>query len=249
MAARLAVAANTTLLGRDGDLLHWRSPSGDSWISAAQDAEAARFRAPDLYHWPPRWAEDNHARLVGRGDVVIDGGGHIGESSRQALEFGASKVVAVEPDPLNAEAIRRNLSRDVAEGRLVVIEKGLWSHAGVLRLERHEASAMTTLEEGPAEKGLEIPVVTIDGLVAELGLDRVDFIKLDIEGSERQALQGASDTLARLRPRLAIGTYHQPGDLEAIEQIVARLQPAYSKEYYRCLPSRGELFPHLLILR
>lgn len=58
-------------------------------------------------------------------------------------------------------------------------------------------------------------------------LARVDFIKMDIEGSEAAALQGAAQTLARHRPRLAISAYHMPADLWELPALIRELNPGY----------------------
>ncbi len=63
-------------------------------------------------------------------------------------------------------------------------------------------SGLSSLVGEAGEETLEVPVVRIDQLVAELGLPRVDFIKLDIEGAEREALRGAVQVLKKYRPRL-----------------------------------------------
>ena len=78
---------------------------------------------------------------------------------------------------------------------------------------------------------------TIDAIAEELGLDRVNFIKMDIEGSERYALQGAETVLARYAPRLAIASYHLPDDHEALPRVILDAQPAY-RTY--CSPDHAE---------
>ena len=72
-----------------------------------------------------------------------------------------------------------------------------------------------------------MPAVTIDETVEHLGLDRVDFVKMDIEGSERYALKGAHRTLSRFGPRMALCIYHREDDRELIPQIVLEARPSY----------------------
>jgi hypothetical protein len=55
-----------------------------------------------------------------------------------------------------------------------------------------------------------------------LGLDRVDFVKMDIEGAERHALAGASEMIARHRPRMAICVYHLSDDPQVIPAAVLK---------------------------
>ena len=81
--------------------------------------------------------------------------------------------------------------------------------------------------EGPGlrHSGHKARLTTIDKLSAELSLDRVDFIKMDIEGAERQALEGARETIQRFRPKLAIALEHRPEDLKDIPALIARQWP------------------------
>jgi FkbM family methyltransferase len=247
MAARQSVSRQSRLIRRDGDLVLFQTPFGPSWISGAQPLELAQFRAPDLFHWPPRWAEDANRPFVGRGGVIIDGGGHIGESAATALKLGAARVISVEPDPINAEAIRRNLADAVTDGRLTVLQVGLWDRRGTLNLERGVASPQSEIHpEAHGPGAIDVPVTTIDQIVADLGLSRVDAIKLDIEGSETNALRGARDTLTRFKPKLAVGSYHREGDRRGIPEIVLGVRPDYRVRATRCLLAFGRVQPHEL---
>jgi hypothetical protein len=90
-----------------------------------------------------------------------------------------------------------------------------------------------------------VPLTTIDHLVEELKLDRVDFIKMDIEGSEYRALEGARNTIARFHPRLAIAAYHLPTDNQSIPQLVQSIWPGYRMECGRCLMENWAIRPEL----
>ena len=245
--ARMSAAQRVTASKRDGDLVLFETPWGPSWISGAQPLENARFRAADLYHWPPRWAEDPARPLIRRGGIMIDGGGHIGESAATALRMGAARVISIEVDPINAEAIRRNLAPAIADGRQTVLQVGIWESPGTLQLERAEASTMSQTHvkaHGPGS--ISVPMTTIDQIVKDLRLPRVDAIKLDIEGAEPYALRGARETLARFKPALAIGTYHHSRDLEEVRNIVQTARPDYTERAARCLAANGRIQPHIL---
>jgi len=58
-------------------------------------------------------------------------------------------------------------------------------------------------------------------------LEAVDFIKMDIEGSEDAALRGATHTIRRFHPKLAISAYHLPGDWWTLARRVRAIDPAY----------------------
>ena len=57
---------------------------------------------------------------------------------------------------------------------------------------------------------VEVQMTSVDETVREHGLPSVDFIKLDVEGSEENALHGAVRSIAKYKPRLAISAYHKP---------------------------------------
>ena len=81
-------------------------------------------------------------------------------------------------------------------------------HVGVLN------SGMSSLAIERGGEDVEVALTTIDQLVSDLRLPRVDYIKLDIEGAEREALRGARRTLANHRPRILLESYHRHDDLE-----------------------------------
>ena len=72
-----------------------------------------------------------------------------------------------------------------------------------------------------------VDTVTIDETVARLGLQRVDFVKMDIEGAELDSLKGGEQTIRRHRPKLAISLYHKPDDFDAIPRWLAGLDLGY----------------------
>ena len=58
-------------------------------------------------------------------------------------------------------------------------------------------------------------------------LDRVDFIKMDIEGAEQRAVVGAKNTIARFRPRMALCIYHVQDDPKMVPKLVHDAVPDY----------------------
>ena len=72
-----------------------------------------------------------------------------------------------------------------------------------------------------------VRAITLDEMLDELKLDRVDFIKMDIEGAERHALSGARRTLAARKPRLAICIYHAPDDPVAVPRVIQEANATY----------------------
>jgi FkbM family methyltransferase len=160
------------------------------------------------------------------GDVVLDVGGHLGTFTRFALHKGARLVVAFEPEPTNINCFEKTFENEIRENRVILIEAAAWESPGSLRFELDEThnSGMAKVTEAGH---LVVPAVTIDDTVARLRLDRVDFIKMDIEGSEQQALRGALGTLSRFGPRLALAIYHRHDDPVVIPQLALQAHPGY----------------------
>jgi FkbM family methyltransferase len=213
----------------------WVPQTGERWVNAAP---VTRYRVLDT----------TGEVLVHPGDVVLDCGGYNGDSAQEALDLGAKRVVSIEPSPRNLVCLRKNLEKEIADRRVIVVEKGVWDRDDVLILEEPADNAAsdhirdvrpTSLTPG----GVKVPLTTIDELVEELHLDKVDFIKMDIEGAEYRALEGARKTIAQFHPRLAIAAYHLPGDNEEIPKLVRGIWPGYRLDCGRCLAEGWRIRP------
>jgi len=192
----------------------------------------------------------------GAGATVLDIGANIGVFSRWAFRHGAEKVVSFEPSPGNAECLRRNLANEMAAGRAFVIEKGLWDTTTTVSFSATNElnpGSHCVVENGKGE--VTVPVVKLDDTFAELGLNRLDYIKMDIEGAEERALAGALKTIARFRPQLCVVVEHTDDIFANGQGVVARIAGAGCGYRYRATeahtyvsPSRGRvLTPYSLL--
>jgi FkbM family methyltransferase len=161
------------------------------------------------------------------GDVVLDCGAYRGETALWfARRIGKEgRVVAFEPAVRNAEGLRRNLAanRCVEMAPVTVLECAVSSLAGFLQF-NGEAEACSSTDTASMES---VPAVTIDDVVERQRLSRVDFIKMDIEGGEVDALKGAEWTLKKYTPQLSICVYHRPRDLPDIVALVRQACSGY----------------------
>jgi methyltransferase, FkbM family len=202
-----------------------------------------------------QWMEDlDPKQTVQPGDVVFDCGAHVGVFTGFALGHGASKVVAVEPDLTNLECLRSNFATEITQGRVVIYPMGVWSTATKLKFNTGgDNSGMGTVIGTGGLGGLEIPTNTIDAIARELQLPRVDYIKMDIEGAEREALKGASRVLRENKPRLMIEMYHRPDDMEVIPRVISEANPGYVQICGPCEQSgfgtSYVLVPHVVYFR
>ena len=171
------------------------------------------------------------------GEVVVDVDAHVGAFGDDALRKGAAKVRWVEPDPVNVECIRRNFASEIAAGKVIIVPEGAWSKVDVLRfsigVHNSGTGSFVLPEVGPSQE-MQVPVRPLDDILQSIGLAKVDFIKMDIEGAEREALKGAARTLRGFRPRLMMDMYHLPDDETVLPQVIRSLNPGYKMACTAC---------------
>jgi FkbM family methyltransferase len=161
------------------------------------------------------------------GDVVLDCGSHVGDISlRFAIDVGPNgQVFGFDPDPKHVAISRDNALRNRLSSRMHFVACGVSDHV----VEKSES-----IEEAPASSvnagrrlGPSDALTSIDFFCRSQQLDVVNYIKMDIEGSEMEALRGARYTIQRCRPKLAICLYHKPKDLWEITNYIAEQYPFY----------------------
>ncbi len=166
---------------------------------------------------------------VRAGDVVVDGGGYLGET---ALYFGervgnAGRVYTFEFNSTAQIGLNENLRLNPEIAPLVqVVSRGLWRTSGE-RLDYVQHGPGTTLKNALSSGKNTATTITLDDFARAEKLDRLDFIKMDIEGAELGALQGAVQVLEQFRPSLAIALYHDVRDFVEIPTFLASLNLGY----------------------
>lgn len=162
------------------------------------------------------------------GDTVIDAGGCWGDT---ALYFAwrtgpEGRVWSYEFDPSNLQVFAHNLARNpgLAE-RVRIVRRPIWS-CEEIQLDVAGSGPNTRLIPAQGDCGT-LATDSIDALVAREGLQRVNFIKMDIEGAEFEALKGAEAAIRRHRPKLAISIYHRLEHFWEIARWIDNLDLGY----------------------
>jgi FkbM family methyltransferase len=144
-------------------------------------------------------------RRIGRRPVFIDIGAHQG-SYTLALHRYCRLVVAVEADPTNYFFLKRNLSLNKVKN-CVPVNYVVSSYDGFANLYLSEFSDIHSVKKdwvGKPKKVIKVPARRIDTLLGELSIDKVDLVKIDVEGGEMEVLEGMSETLEEFKPALLI---------------------------------------------
>jgi len=142
-------------------------------------------------------------RFVSAGDVVVDAGANCGIYTVAAgkLAGKAGGVLAFEPGDRVAEVLARNIEVNGLEN-VRVFRQALSDRSGTARLYRHRGPVASSIaaEDGCGGDYDEIETITLDAALAEAGVDRVDFLKIDIEGAEELAFRGGEEMFRKSRP-------------------------------------------------
>lgn len=138
--------------------------------------------------------------------VVLDVGANIGLATMAmaATAPGRTRLLAVEPSPRNLAHLRRNLAANGLE-RVEVVAAAAGAEPGVLSFHEAGYGAGSHLVSGHhladgAMPAVEVPVETLDRVVSSRGLERLDFVKIDVEGFEPDVLAGGAGAIERFRP-------------------------------------------------
>ncbi|MES4787409.1 MAG: hypothetical protein C4294_18185 [Nitrospiraceae bacterium] len=168
-------------------------------------------------------------------DIVLDAGANIGIFTLLAGKK-AKKVIAVEPDQENYEYFVKNIRLNVM-GNIIAINKALSDYIG----------SGYIFGKGPlkalSHTGTRVSVTTIDSLLRDLSLERIDVVKMDIEGSEVKALNG--EYLSKVR-ELMVEVHNKDG-YEIVRKILGKngfeakeWKLSYTKVMKRVLQNLGD---------
>ena len=166
-----------------------------------------------------------------KGDIVIDGG--ISEYISSQLKFlevigPTGKWFGFEPDPVGFHAASEKIKKLAPHNNHHIVHLGLWDKQDKLYFEI--LGEGTRGHQTKRRGSIECDVISIDEFINQNNLDKVDFIKLDVEGAELNVLKGCIQTITKYRPKLAISLYHQPQDLYQIPIFLSEICMDY--EFY-----------------
>lgn len=147
---------------------------------------------------------------IAHGDNVIDAGANEGILtliySKKVKETG--NVYAFEPDSKNILTFKKNHALNSDTENIQLQKKGLWNKNDIIEFYEAGTVGSSVFYEGKNAVKSKIEVTSIDEFIRERNIPKLNFIKMDIEGAEIEALIGAVDTIKSLRPNFAIASYH-----------------------------------------
>lgn len=162
---------------------------------------------------------------VNKYKVVCDLGAYNGDTARQILSLNNNieKIYALEPD---RRTFKKLSAYAEGEPRVIPLNFGAW--------DKEETLAFS--DQGNRNSGVGTGKGTADLSPLDLLVnEKVDYIKYDVEGSEKEAINGARNIILRNKPEMLISLYHRSEDLFALPLQIHKLNPDY-KMYLRRFP-------------
>ena len=187
-------------------------------------------------------------------EMYLDLGAYNGDTVQEFLQLTRGrykKIVALEPDPKNYKKLT-DYVRQYELKNVTCLQAGVWNDCGSLELtgnggrqstfweaDRSRFATQPLSQTCSMKKKIKKQQVTVVSVDAVLGNDHGDYMKFDVEGVEKEALEGAAGHLAPdgngALPKLLVAAYHHDEDLFALPLLLWKLQPEY-KIYLRKHP-------------
>lgn len=175
---------------------------------------------------------------------VIDAGSAEGYFSIFALKMSPqSRVISVEPLSLMRKALTRTLAFYDTNNVAIVVSAGLADNPGWAEMQLdYDHISDSKLSTVNVETKLEssspvterVKITTLDQLADQHSLDTGGLIKMDIEGFEMAALNGATNLLRQFKPALAIAVYHELENAHQCADIILAANPSYDISFRGC---------------
>jgi len=222
-AAELWLVRETKDVGLFGPLSIFEVPGDghDIWIKGWKENVAYTFLYRQYY-----FERDGVKIAPVSGDRVIDAGGCFGDTALGFADVVGERghVYVFDPMPKHCAIMREAVAMNPSLApRVSIFAVGLADQVNdVAQLPESDM-----INPGACFAMDKVPTTTIDEMAVHNNVPRLDFIKMDIEGSELSALQGAETSIRRWQPKLAISLYHRPEDFFSIPLWIDSLGVGY----------------------
>lgn len=165
--------------------------------------------------------------MVEENDNIIDGGACYGDTAFYFATKTKGKVFSFEFMKENLDILKMNLELNPKyRNQIELVERplGIKSNEKLYSVFNGPGTSISDEQKDGAEV---FETISIDDYVKQNNIEKIDFIKLDVEGSEEAILRGAAETIRKFKPKLAICAYHKKDDLIVLPRLINELLPEY----------------------
>jgi len=163
----------------------------------------------------------------------VDCGAYIGDTIETVIKNfkKVDYIISIEPDKQNLEKLKNEIKKQKAEHYDIdfcVYPCGVWSENKILKFSSDGNSASSVTNDTHINT-IEISAISLDDTLFGLA---PNYIKMDVEGAEAEALKGSEKIITTYKPILAVCVYHKPSDLWELPILIKSFNPNY-KMYLR----------------
>lgn len=172
--------------------------------------------------------------IVSEDDYVIDAGANLGLFSIIASKrVGVNgKIFAFEPVEKTNKLLEKNLElNNISNCKIIDYALGDENKDITIFIKNDKLDAASIYDKNSNSK-YRVKQIKLDTFIENNKIKKLDFIKVDIEGSEKNFLKGAKNTIQKFKPKISICTYHLKDDPEYIENYLKSIVPEYKIVHY-----------------
>jgi FkbM family methyltransferase len=162
-------------------------------------------------------------RLLGAEDFekIADLGAYNGDTAQELTELcpNIDKIIALEPDRRNFRKLAAFAENDP---RVIPVNAAAWKENTKLIFD-DSGNRNAGLDDGSSRRHAEVDAIALDSILNS----KVDYIKYDVEGAEKEAIEGTKETIKKYHPDLLISVYHRTEDLHELILLIHSIAPEY----------------------
>ena len=168
---------------------------------------------------------EKYGTIVKNGDVVFDIGACEGFFAYHVCDR-ASKIYCIEPNANMANCLKMTFN---GMNNIEVVKKAFNSSSGTVQYSGNQyAEFRQTIVESRNSLSEKVCCVSLDEYAMNKGINKIDYLKIDVEGSERDVIRGARNVIIKHKPKIAIATYHNASDALVLTDEILNIMPSYN---------------------
>ncbi|MDO8513860.1 MAG: FkbM family methyltransferase [bacterium] len=154
------------------------------------------------------------------GDNVVDAGAYIGAFAVYTAKVVGpnGKVIAFKPDPLSYIKLLANIKLNKLKN-IIVIKKGLWDKSTELTFYNGQGAGSSCIYGDNNTNPIIIKTVKLDEEIKRIGVEKIDFVKMDIEGAEIEVIDSLKNWLDKNAVNFAIASYHMRNNVRTSKRL------------------------------
>lgn len=154
-------------------------------------------------------------------EVYMDLGAYDGDTVTEFINLSGGKykkIYAVEPSSKNYKKLKQNVST-INNNKIISLNCAVWKEDTIIQFAEKAGRQASISDTGKEKKARSIDSI-LEG-------SECTYIKMDVEGAEREAIKGMENTVKKYAPKLAVSLYHKTPDIFELPLMIHRLDPSY----------------------